>query len=296
MTPSSKTIAILIHARDDFEANDYFVRLFFPEWERQGLTVRVLRGIDEPGAADAVLSHVNLTVVPPEYRRYAETFRVAINVEADDISKHHVGTHLVRGPDEWDGPVIVKTDLNYGGRPERWQTRSTSRLGRLGLKVESQLPWTWTGALSSSDYKIYDRACEVPRIVWRNPRLAVQRYLPERQGSYYCLRQWIFFGDREMSTRAFASAPIVKASNTVERERGVPIPDELRALRRKLGFDYGKFDFGVVDGEVVLYDANRTPTRRREDKITPELEKLSTDLAQGIHGFLDRARDRARDG
>ena len=291
MTPDRKSIALLTHARDDFFANEYFVRLFIPEWERQGFSVRVLRGIDEPPSAHTLISHVNLTVVPTEYRRYAEGFPVAINARVADISKHHVSTHLVRDPAEWDGPVIVKTNLNYGGRPERWQTRATSRIGRIQMKIESKLPWAWTGELHSSDYKIYERARDVPRIVWRNSRLAVQRYLPEKEGSFFCLRQWVFFGDREMSTRSFASAPIVKAANTVERERGVPIPDELRALRKKLGFDYGKFDFGIVDGEVVLYDANRTPTRRREDQVTPELIGLATDLAQGIHSFTGRESD-----
>ncbi len=36
-------------------------------------------------------------------------------------------------------------------------------------------------------------------------------------------------------------------------------PDAIRGLRRRLGIDYGKLDYVVHDGEVVLLDVNRTP-------------------------------------
>ncbi len=55
-------------------------------------------------------------------------------------------------------------------------------------------------------------------------------------------------------------------------------------MRRKLGFDFGKFDYGIVAGRVVLYDANRTPmfgSMRRED-YWPRVQLL----AEGIRGFL----------
>jgi hypothetical protein len=286
MTSGCQSIAIITHARDDFAANDYFVKLFFPEWERRGIAVHVLRGTDEFRPADIAIMHVNLTVVPPAYRALAARFPVVINGRVDDISKCKVSTHLVHRRDGYDGPVIVKTNLNYGGRPERWLTRSASRLGRLRLKVENQLHWAWSGQLDVSDYPVYERPSDVPRVVWSNPRLSVQRYLPERQGSFYCLRQWLFLGDREANTLCFSDVPIVKAANTVKRERGLPVPDELRAMRVRLGFDYGKFDYGLTDGEVVLYDANRTPTRSRESAVPPDVLAIATDLACGIDAFF----------
>jgi hypothetical protein len=290
VTSGCKSIAIITHARDDFDANESFLKLLIPEWERQGITTFTLRGTAEFRPADVAIMHVNLTVVPAAYRALAARFPVTINGRVDDISKSKVSTHLVRRGDGYDGPVIVKTNLNYGGRPERWLTRSASRLGRLRLKIESRLPWTWSGALDVADYQIYERTSDVPRVVWSNSRLSVQRYLPERDGSFYCLRQWLFFGDREANTLCFSEAPIIKASNVVKRERGLPVPDQLRAMRARLGFDYGKFDYGLANGEVILYDANRTPTRSRDIAVTPDVTTIGIDLAQGIHSFVPSSR------
>jgi hypothetical protein len=286
MTAKDKSVAVLTHARDDFDANDYFLRFFFPCWQRRGFTVRLVRGIETSNVtADVAISHVNLTTVPAEYRLYAERFPVVVNGRVDDISKTRIATHLVERASEYEGSVIVKTNLNYGGRPERWQTHAATRLGRMRLRLERNVPWTWSGALDSTAYKIYERARDVPRAVWWNPGLVVQRYLPERQGSFYCLRNWVFFGDREMSSIAYAESPLVKATNAVKRDLDVPIPDRLREIRARLGFDYGKFDFGIVDGEVVLYDANRTPTRSRDLGVTSELEAAIENLAHGIDAF-----------
>ena len=35
-----------------------------------------------------------------------------------------------------------------------------------------------------------------------------------------------------------------------------PIPEKLRELRRKHDFDFGKWDYAIADGEIVLYDIN----------------------------------------
>ena len=64
-------------------------------------------------------------------------------------------------------------------------------------------------------------------------------------------------------------------------------PDEsIRKFRRDLGFDYGKFDYVVHEGETVLLDINPTPTYA--DGIdTPEVRhELSSVLAKGITQWL----------
>ena len=67
-------------------------------------------------------------------------------------------------------------------------------------------------------------------------------------------------------------------------QRRVPpnfdVPPALRRRRAELGFDFGKFDYVVQDGEPVLLDANRTPAI---DEIGGERARL---LAPGIHDFL----------
>ena len=64
-----------------------------------------------------------------------------------------------------------------------------------------------------------------------------------------------------------------------------PVPEELRQTRRQLGFDYGKFDYGVVNGEVVLYDANRTPGASSDAAIH---EQTIDVLSKGLLGLLDQ--------
>jgi hypothetical protein len=118
----------------------------------------------------------------------------------------------------------------------------------------------------------------------------VEKFLPEREGAYYCLRQWIFFGDHEISRRLFANSPIVKARNTVHREEGLPVPEALRALRTRLQFDYGKFDYAFVDGRTVLYDVNRTPAVGRTFSGSAGKSSVINELAQGLFAFLIKRR------
>ena len=135
-----------------------------------------------------------------------------------------------------------------------------------------------------TDYRVIESASEVPEFVWSDPDLAVERFMPEREGDDYCTRLWFFFGEAELGYRCLAREPIVKSSNTFKREPIACVPDELRALREELGFDYGKFDYGIVDGEVVLYDANRTPAygALNAEQIGQRLDALEN----GVRGFL----------
>ena len=53
-----------------------------------------------------------------------------------------------------------------------------------------------------------------------------------------------------------------------------------------MGFDFGKFDYGIVDEQVILYDANRTPTLGGvREQYMPRVRLL----ADGLKSFLLRA-------
>ena len=62
------------------------------------------------------------------------------------------------------------------------------------------------------------------------------------------------------------------------------MPDEIRAERQRLGFDYGKFDFAIGPEGPVLYDANRTPgvLNARADYMQAEADRMSAALIQRI--------------
>ena len=277
-------VLILVHRHDAFDKERYVLREVATVWREQGIRVTVARGPGEAVEADLVVLHVDLTVIPPEYAAVAARYPTVLNGAVGDISKRVVSAQLVRRGDGYDGPVIVKTDRNSGGSRER---RLDARRGRVARRINgwrNRLPWTWRSHLDTGDYRVFDRAAQLPRAVWFNRSLVVERFLPERRDGHFCLRSWVFLGDRETNAISYATEPVIKSHNVVRREPVAEVPEELRAVRRKLKFDFGKFDYGIVDGRVVLYDANRTPmfgAMRRED-YWPRVQLL----AEGIAGFL----------
>jgi hypothetical protein len=105
--------------------------------------------------------------------------------------------------------------------------------------------------------------------------------LPERTGEgLYALRGWMFLGDKSYGYRLLSSHPLVKVGSMLAHEPLSDVPEELTALRAKLKFDFGKFDYVVHDGRAIVLDTNKTPTYSGEE--TPRLRSL----AQGIEAFL----------
>jgi hypothetical protein len=228
--------------------------------------------------ADVAVLHVDLSVIPGRYVQALAAFDRVVNGAALDIRKRQVSRNLVAPGDGWDGPVIVKTDLNCGGMPEHAALQTAQRLGaRVDLAAVPM-------AFMSGAYPILPRAADVPAAVWEQPGLVVERFLPERDPHGFALRAWTFFGARERCTRYVATGPIVKSENVIAREP-VSVPDEMRAERARLGFDFGKFDFAVHDGRAVLYDANRTPGAP-PGLASPAVAASMADLARGIDDWL----------
>ena len=277
-------VAILVHRDDDFEGTGYFLAAFAALWRAQGIRVAVLRGAGEHLPADLAFLHVDLTVVPRPYRALAARYPRVVNGAVADISKRRVSAHICRRGDGWDGPVIVKTNRNYGGNKEAEKARRRGGWAGGLLAWRDRLPWYWRGRLDLGEYRVLERAADLPLACWLNPSLVVERFLPERDGEFYCLRTWVFLGDRETNSLSWSRHPVVKSQNVVRREPVADVPAELREARRRLGFDFGKFDYAVVDGRAVLYDANRTPAL---GSFTPEqLMPRVRHLAAGIDSLL----------
>lgn len=268
----------------------YAIHVMIARWRERGMGVEVVRGIRRGIRLGIdrdciVIPHLDLTRMPREYQDYLRDFPVVVNRRVVDISKRKISRNLIGSPEEHDGAVMVKTDLNVGGEAEAEKLRRRGKLGRLMFAAARRLPWAYTGMLGSFGYRIYENTKLVPRTVWRNRRLVVEKFLPERRGELYCLRQYTFFGSREINTLAMSPDPIVKAQRVVAREVLPEAPAELRQMRRALGFDYGKFDYTMCEGRVVLFDANRTPTYNAGSKAGSP-SKLILDLALGIDDFL----------
>jgi len=64
------------------------------------------------------------------------------------------------------------------------------------------------------------------------------------------------------------------------------MPTELDSMRGKLGFDYGKFDYALRDGRVVLFDVNPTPATEAL-RIWGLRDQIAGRLAGGISSILN---------
>jgi len=124
--------------------------------------------------------------------------------------------------------------------------------------------------------------------VFRNPALVVERFLPEREGDRYFMRHYLFLGDRARNVRVADSTPFMRRSWAVPVDEGLPVPEQVLAFRRRLGMDYGKIDYTIHNGEVVIVDVNRTPGGRAVPGHMPPcaMSCAILDLADGIRSLL----------
>jgi hypothetical protein len=260
-------IAVLIHDHDDFQGGGYLLRRLCDEWERQGAQVFVVRVTQTPWPeAELAILHADITAVGDEYRAILAHYPRVINGRVTDVSKRVVSQLVLARDDEYAGPVIVKTNANFGGLREL----------PLAQLMSKPAPASWQQVTWLTDYPVFDRLSKVPGGVWQNPRLVVEKFLPELNDAprgvndgaehttsdqEYVLRVWVFLGNQSIHYRCISKSPVIKGRNTLRREllSVDTVPAELRDRRAELGFEYGKFDYALVGGRSVLYDANRTP-------------------------------------
>jgi hypothetical protein len=274
----------MVHKDARFDSPPYLLHAIAEIWRENGWQISVLQGSQQSIKADLAILHVDLTTISHDYLAYLGQFPKVLNGRITDISKQKISTNLVRRGDGYDGPVIVKTNRNCGGQIEEELAAGTKVLRRRALAMRRRLPWSMRSELGYSEYKVFSTAKEVPYLVWLNPGLVVERFLPEMREGFYCLRTWVFLGDRETNSLSYSTQAVVKSVNVVRREVVPDVPEELRQMRRKMGFDFGKFDYSIVDGRVVLYDTNRTPTLGAisREQYLPRVRHL----AEGLKAFL----------
>jgi hypothetical protein len=270
-------IAILVNPHDDFAGNGYLLRGIADLWRDAGHQVTVLRDPYKHVDADVGILHVDLTVVPDEYLNAMRRYPLNINATTADISKRKISSNIVRDGDGYKGPVIVKTNRNCGGTSEGLHAVQDSWLTKNIRAVRRRCHWSWRAEVGVWGYKVFESPAKVPLPVWFNPDLIIERFLPERHDGYYCMRTWCFLGEAEDCKIYYANQPVVKSPVAVRIEKST-VPDDMREIRRKLGFDYGKFDFGVVDGRAILYDANRTPVGRPTGGNAPMFRALANGI------------------
>ncbi|WP_296746120.1 hypothetical protein [Mesorhizobium sp.] len=276
-------IAVITHEFDRFQRrrgpllrrdSPYMLFDLLAELNRRGHSARILNGTSAKPEADIAVLHVDATVTPAEYVDYARAFPYCLNLGAADISKRRVSGAMIRRGDGWAGQVIVKSSLNHMGTQERLLNNRSRRAGK---------PEPFPGIRAADDYRVHASLADVPAEVFERDDLVVEKFIPEPEPDGFGARFWTFCGERERCTRHVSPQSLVKGDDTIRRE-SVPVPDELRALRRELGFDYGKFDFVVHEGRAVLLDANKTPGRARN--LSAFIAAGNANLADGFEGLI----------
>lgn len=277
-------IDILIHERDRFEGVPYVLNDVVAVWREWGVEVRVLNNSRAWGGNGVGLLHVDLTRIPRQHLAAAGRYAACLNRRVEDISKRRISEQLVRRGDGYDGPVIVKTNNNYAGGMEVMHAIR----GPFGVfaKARNRLPWVLRAALGKKEYPVYDSPKKVPWLAWLNPDLVVERFKPEAAGNgMFHVRTWFFLGDRDLCVKYVMTRPVAVGSDIEGLSLEADAPPELRRRRVALGFDYGKFDYAMVDGRAVLFDVNRTPSAGKLRKH-PEFPALIRNLAEGIRPWL----------
>ena len=297
-TEMGKVIAIIFaeHLKKKM-VQHYRIWRFAEFWEQCGYKINFIFRYDEPVDADLIIPHNNLSVRPEEvYQMFADTSAV-INRDVCDIRKSCFSTNLVNREDDYQGPVIVKTDANYGGLPERVALKYLPGRERLAAQlVRSKRAWkkiysarsfnslVYRSRISPSRYPVFSSKSQLPQGTFTNKELIVEKFLPEKDGEYYCLRSYAFLGDKGVAVRSKSKYPVVKGANGFDLEF-IPIDEQIVEWQKKLGFDYGKFDYVVRDGEVVLFDVNDTPTFGNAYSEEVQ-ERIVNQLAGGITRWL----------
>lgn len=269
-------IAILLrengNGTDAVSVDNYLIGLMVKEWKEIGINVEILCGTSRFVQADILINHVDLTVLTDDYRHLMDRYPVVINRHVLDISKSKISDHILKKNDNYADPVIVKTDRNFGGMPEKSLASEphanpsslANLMGKIILKLKVKqavhVDWAKVDSLEADTYPVYDSLHEVPEDIFNNKNLIVEKFLPEVEGDNYCIRYYFFFGGKEINFLLKSKDKHVKGS-TVSQFEEAPVPSELRSARERLKFDYGKFDYVIRDGRVVLFDVNRTPGR-----------------------------------
>lgn len=227
----------------------YMLADIFAVLKTRGCAIRVLSDPARYISADIAIMHVDATRVPAAYTELGLRFPSCVNGRVTDISKSVISDTSVERSSDWTGPVIVKTDLNAGGAPERRSNRRARRWYRPPPFPDVGRPYP---------YRTFPSLADVPPALWDDPDVVVERFVPERLPDGFGMCHYVFCGEYEYCGRFVGTEPIVKGHN-VFRNEVIEVPQHIRDRRHALGFDYGKLDFVYAGGQPYLVDANKTP-------------------------------------
>jgi len=112
----------------------------------------------------------------------------------------------------------------------------------------------------------------------------VQKFLPERLGEYYVVRECYFLGNRYYINVESSFEPVFTTGTQIEFGPGTP-PTEIVEIRNAMHLNYGKIDYAICNGETVIFDINKTVGTISDQSIAAG--KIAEYLAPAIEQFLN---------
>ena len=268
---------VIVQHRNDFEGGKraYFIELIADYWRGSGHEVIFINGLHENITADVALLHVNLSIVPDEYLKYAKRFPIVLNQNIHDIRKRQISRMLIHSKDHFEGPVIVKTDLNSAGYPEymflnrpipymRTPKNYWRSIVRNGTKLLKKLKFIEQskGSLKNSLYRgtfeIFKNIHSVPLHIWENEDWIVEKFLPEMERSRFVVRNAYFLGKRMTCFKNLSIDPIIKDDAEEGTSEIIPIDERVIQYRDYLRLDYGKIDYVMHNDVPIILDVAKT--------------------------------------
>ena len=285
-----KRIVILFHEFQYDRSSNYMIDELADLWREEGLEVIEIYGIDRVVPADVILLHIDLSVVPPEYLEFARQYPVALNTTLNDIRKATISQNLVQSGAAYVGPVIVKSNLNYAGAPERKLEETQLRQSSFWLKRLQYRVFPFLKKVpvfqSNLEYQIFDRIEDVPRSLLNHPDVVVEKFFHSRHEEFFCIHNLYIFGNHRTGARLMGHHPIVNG-RTYKRIDYVDPSSDILEQMADIPLDYGKIDYVFDKGKVEIIDINKTVgDSRAVFQRTPELIRFYKTLAAGIHFYL----------
>lgn len=215
-------------------------------WREEGIEVRHFRTAQAAGRwSDLVVVHMDVSLVPARLLEPLDTHPLVLNRRVTDIRKSRISECVLERGSDWDGPVIVKTDLNREGAPERLRGVLSGFRGR----------W-W--ANKDTHYFLHDAVEEVPDWAWEEAAWVVEKQEVEEDAEGYATRSATFFGDEISEVKLSGPNPIVKDSTSERCLRLDDVHEDVLRKREAVGLDYGKIDYTRNDRGIHVFDVNKT--------------------------------------
>ncbi|MEM9373546.1 MAG: hypothetical protein AAGA55_07865 [Planctomycetota bacterium] len=251
----------------------YAIDQYALRWRKAGHRVRYHVGPDCVPASDVLIVHVDRTRVPESYHPLIQQHPCVINGRILDSSRRRFSELLLSQDSSYDGPVIVKTNANFGAIPEYGDSKATRG-------------WSSVKSLPPTAYPIFPSRRDVPEEIWGNPHLVVERFVGDRRDELFRLNYYVFFGTREYGGQLSSRSPIVKFGNAIDDTEYEP-PAKVKSVRKKLGVDFGRIDYVLDEGVPRVIDVNKTEGGGQACFDYPEFMDM---MAAGLDDFIGMRR------